>query len=96
MNDPNSRVSQAKKDPRNYGVLAYLGTAPRTTYLGRVRNPNPAMPGAKHIGHTSKFEEESPGSEKNGADNPARPVDVPNGTVNHTSTTKLNREEVAG
>jgi molybdopterin-containing oxidoreductase family iron-sulfur binding subunit len=76
LNDPNSRVSQAKKDPRNYGVLAYLGTVPRTSYLGRVRNPNMAMPGAEHIGHSSAFEEESPGNEKNGADNPARPLDA--------------------
>jgi len=38
-------------------VLAYLGTRPRTSYLGRVRNPNPAMPGAQYVGHTSVFEE---------------------------------------
>ena len=71
MNDPKSRVSALKQDERNYGVLAYLGTAPRTTYLGRVRNPNPAMPGAELIGHTSVFEEKSPGNEENGADKPA-------------------------
>ena len=76
MNDPASRVSKAKKDPRNYGVLAYLGTVPRTSYLGRVRNPNMAMPGAEHIGHSSEFEPEAPGNEKNGADNPARPLDA--------------------
>jgi MoCo/4Fe-4S cofactor protein with predicted Tat translocation signal len=58
LNDPQSKVSIAKLDERNYGVLAYLGTRPRTSYLGRVRNPNPAMPGADGIGHTSKFEEE--------------------------------------
>jgi molybdopterin-containing oxidoreductase family iron-sulfur binding subunit len=56
LNDPNSKVTIAKQDERNYGVLAYLGTRPRTTYLGRVRNPNPAMPGAQYIGHTSIFE----------------------------------------
>jgi molybdopterin-containing oxidoreductase family iron-sulfur binding subunit len=95
LNDPASRVSRAKADPRNYGVLAYLGTAPRTTYLGRVRNPNPAMPGAEHIGHTSVFEEQSPGNEKNGADKPARPVNVPNGSV-HTDAETLNREESIG
>ena len=73
MNDPKSRVSALKQDERNYGVLAYLGTAPRTTYLGRVRNPNPAMPGAELIGHTSVFEEKSPGNEENGAQKPATP-----------------------
>jgi len=55
MNDPNSKIVPAKADERNYGVLAYLGTRPRTSYLGRVRNPNPAMPGAANIGHTSVF-----------------------------------------
>lgn len=58
MNDPNSKIIAAKADDRNYGVLAYLGTAPRTSYLGRVRNPNMAMPGAANIGHTSVFESE--------------------------------------
>jgi molybdopterin-containing oxidoreductase family iron-sulfur binding subunit len=70
LNDDASKVSIAKKDERNYGVLAYLGTRPRTSYLGRVRNPNMLMPGAEHIGHTSEFEEESKGPEKNGADKP--------------------------
>jgi molybdopterin-containing oxidoreductase family iron-sulfur binding subunit len=57
LNDPASKVTIAKQDERDYGVLAYLGTRPRTSYLGRVRNPNPAMPGAANIGHTSVFEE---------------------------------------
>ena len=57
MNDPASKINAAKADERNYGVLAYLGTRPRTSYLGRVRNPNSAMPGAASIGHTSVFEE---------------------------------------
>ena len=79
LNDPQSRVSILKQDERNYGVLAYLGTRPRTSYLGRVRNPNPAMPGAEHIGHTSEFEEESKSPEKNGTEkNPTS--DAPSGT----------------
>jgi MoCo/4Fe-4S cofactor protein with predicted Tat translocation signal len=43
INDPESRVAKLKKHPRNYGVLKDLNTKPRTTYLGRVRNPNKAI-----------------------------------------------------
>ncbi|MCL5096877.1 MAG: 4Fe-4S dicluster domain-containing protein [Candidatus Omnitrophica bacterium] len=42
--DPNSRVSRLKAMERNYSVLEFLRTKPRTTYLARVRNPNPRMP----------------------------------------------------
>jgi molybdopterin-containing oxidoreductase family iron-sulfur binding subunit len=44
LKDPNSRVSQLKKQERDYSVLEFLLTKPRATYLARVRNPNPAMP----------------------------------------------------
>jgi molybdopterin-containing oxidoreductase family iron-sulfur binding subunit len=42
--DPDSAVSQAKAREQDYGLLAYLNTRPRTTYLARLRNPNPRMP----------------------------------------------------
>ena len=82
-----SKIVVAKADERNYGVLAYLGTRPRTTYLGRVRNPNPAMPGAANIGNTSVFED-APGGPKSGATTP--------GDANHTDAIKLNLEHVIG
>jgi molybdopterin-containing oxidoreductase family iron-sulfur binding subunit len=37
VNDPDSAVSRAKRDGRNYALLGELGTRPRTTYLARLR-----------------------------------------------------------
>jgi molybdopterin-containing oxidoreductase family iron-sulfur binding subunit len=43
INDPNSKVSQLKGQPLHFGMLADLGTQPRTTYLARLRNANPEI-----------------------------------------------------
>lgn len=48
--NPESNVTKIKANsPRNYEVLKYIGTRPRTSYLARLRNPNPNMPGADKI-----------------------------------------------
>lgn len=40
-------------NPRTYDLLNYLGTRPRTSYMARVKNPNPAMPGATNVGRAT-------------------------------------------
>jgi len=47
--DAKSSVNKAKASPRNYELLKYIGTRPRTSYLARLRNPNKEMPGAERI-----------------------------------------------
>jgi molybdopterin-containing oxidoreductase family iron-sulfur binding subunit len=44
ISDPDSSVSKGKTQPQNYTLLGDLLTKPRTSYLARIRNPNPAMP----------------------------------------------------
>ncbi len=41
--DPTSRVAKLKKTEAEYLLLGELNTKPRTSYLPRVRNPNPEL-----------------------------------------------------
>jgi molybdopterin-containing oxidoreductase family iron-sulfur binding subunit len=43
LNDPESKVNKLKQSLINYGVLEELNFFPRTTYLGRLSNPNPEI-----------------------------------------------------
>jgi len=55
LNDPASMVAQAQAGPRSYALLEELNIKPRTQYLARVNNPNPALAPAateeSHDGH---------------------------------------------
>ena len=48
-----SAMVRAKGSKRNYDLLNYVGTLPRTSYLARVKNPNPDMPDAKFAGQAT-------------------------------------------
>ncbi|NNE70468.1 MAG: TAT-variant-translocated molybdopterin oxidoreductase [Rhodothermales bacterium] len=43
LNIPDSAVRKAKANPRRYEMLAELNVKPRTSYLARLRNPNPVL-----------------------------------------------------
>lgn len=45
INNPDSEVSRRKATPLNYALLGELNVRPRTTYLAKVKNTNPALAG---------------------------------------------------
>jgi len=59
VSDADSTVSKLKLQPLNYSVLSDLLTKPRTTYLARIRNPNPAMPDYHEPFSTEEYESHS-------------------------------------
>jgi molybdopterin-containing oxidoreductase family iron-sulfur binding subunit len=42
-NKPEGAVTKLKASPLNYNLLDELNTKPRTSYLAKVWNPNPAL-----------------------------------------------------
>ena len=59
IKDPESKVSKMKQQDRNYRLLEYLNVNTRTSYLARIRNPNPKMPDVENIGVASPVEEKA-------------------------------------
>jgi molybdopterin-containing oxidoreductase family iron-sulfur binding subunit len=45
LNNAESEAAKLKADPLNYGLLEDINTRPRTTYLAKLSNPNPAIAG---------------------------------------------------
>jgi hypothetical protein len=64
VSDADSSVSKLKLLPQNYSVLGDLLTKPRTTYLARIRNPNPAMPDYHEPFSTEEYDGNQPHEER--------------------------------
>jgi molybdopterin-containing oxidoreductase family iron-sulfur binding subunit len=50
IKNPNHRVSRLRASERGYTMFKYVNANPRVTYLARIKNPNPLMPGADLVG----------------------------------------------
>ena len=71
LNDPNSAVNKAKKEPREYSVLNNLNTQPRTTYSAVLKNQNREMPDYKpHKNENDKPESPLPMREGENSETP--------------------------
>lgn len=53
LDENKSAMMRAKSSARNYDLLNYIGTLPRTSYLARVKNPNQSMPDANGVGRAT-------------------------------------------
>jgi molybdopterin-containing oxidoreductase family iron-sulfur binding subunit len=43
INDQQSQVAKLRGEPLSYSILAELNTRPRTTYMAKLKNPNPEL-----------------------------------------------------
>ena len=53
LDGKDAAVVRGRELARSYELLHYIGTIPRTLYMARVKNPNPAMPDAQWIGRAT-------------------------------------------
>ena len=56
---PESAVSKLLENERGYRLFEYLNLNQRVSYLARIRNPNPKMPGAENSGKAIKSSPDS-------------------------------------
>jgi MoCo/4Fe-4S cofactor protein with predicted Tat translocation signal len=56
LNDASSAVVAAKASVLDYMLLEELNTVPRTSYLARVNNPNPALAGTQALDHSATLQ----------------------------------------
>jgi molybdopterin-containing oxidoreductase family iron-sulfur binding subunit len=54
ISNPESAVSRLRESERGYRLFEYLDIKSRVTYLARIKNPNPRMPGVEKIGAAMK------------------------------------------
>ncbi len=54
IKNPESSVAKLRESERGYRLFEYLDIKSRVTYLARIRNPNPKMPGAEKVGAAMK------------------------------------------
>ena len=68
LKDPASKVAKLFENPRRYRLLEYLNLQPRTSYLARIRNPNPKIPGAEKVADIYPHEHAAASHDAHGAD----------------------------
>lgn len=85
VSDASTEVSRLKASDRDYSVLGYLNTRPRTTYLAKLRNPNKNMPDFKDSGSNAyrEYNEKNAHGHHDGAAASGEHKEVPHAVETH-------------